>query len=39
MATPVSDEERAAFAANIEPLAAELAVVRALPDIRVVAAN
>jgi murein DD-endopeptidase MepM/ murein hydrolase activator NlpD len=39
MATPVSDEERAAFAANIEPLAAELAVVRTLPDIRVVAAN
>ena len=37
IATPVSDEERAAFAAQIAPLAAELAVVRALPDVRVVA--
>jgi murein DD-endopeptidase MepM/ murein hydrolase activator NlpD len=38
-ASPVSDEERAAFAAQIEPLASELAVVRALPDTRVIAAN
>ena len=39
MAVPVSDEERAAFAARIAPLAGELAVVRALPDLRVVAAD
>jgi murein DD-endopeptidase MepM/ murein hydrolase activator NlpD len=38
-ASPVSDEERAAFAAQVEPLASELAVVRALPDTRVIAAN
>jgi murein DD-endopeptidase MepM/ murein hydrolase activator NlpD len=39
MATPVSETQRATFAASIEPLAGELAVVRALPDIRVVAAD
>ena len=39
IATPVSDGERAAFAAQIAPLASELAVVRALPDVRVVAAD
>jgi len=39
LATPVADDERAAFGATIEPLAGELAVVRALPDARVVAAN
>ena len=39
LATPVADDERAAFSAQIEPLAGELAVVRALPDTRVVAAN
>jgi murein DD-endopeptidase MepM/ murein hydrolase activator NlpD len=39
MAMPVSEEERAAFAATIAPLAGELAVVRALPDIRIVAAD
>jgi murein DD-endopeptidase MepM/ murein hydrolase activator NlpD len=39
MAMPVSEEERAAFAATIAPLAGELAVVRALPDLRVVAAD
>lgn len=38
-ATAVSDEDRAAFTAHVEPLAGELAVVRALPDVRVVAAN
>jgi murein DD-endopeptidase MepM/ murein hydrolase activator NlpD len=38
-ATPVSDEERPAFAAGIAPLAGELAVVRALPDVRVIAAD
>ena len=37
MATPVSDEERPAFIAGITPLASELAVVRALPDVRVAA--
>ena len=37
MATPVSDEERPAFTAGIAPLAGELAVVRALPDVRVAA--
>jgi murein DD-endopeptidase MepM/ murein hydrolase activator NlpD len=39
IANPVSDEERAAFAAQIAPLAGELAVVRALPDLRVIAAD
>jgi len=39
MATSVSDEERAAFAAQIAPLAGELAVVRALPDGRVAAVD
>jgi len=39
MATSVSDEERAAFAAQIAPLAGELAVVRALPDVRVAAVD
>ena len=38
MATPVSDSERAAFAAAIAPLAGELAVVRDLPE-RIVAAD
>jgi murein DD-endopeptidase MepM/ murein hydrolase activator NlpD len=38
-ATPVADDERAEFSAEIAPLAGELAVVRALPDARVVAAN
>jgi murein DD-endopeptidase MepM/ murein hydrolase activator NlpD len=37
MATPVSDDQRPAFAAGIAPLAGELAVVRALPDVRVAA--
>jgi murein DD-endopeptidase MepM/ murein hydrolase activator NlpD len=37
MATPVSDDERPAFAAGIASLAGELAVVRALPDVRVAA--
>jgi len=39
LASPVSDDERAAFVAQIEPLEGELAVVRALPDARVIAAN
>lgn len=39
MANPVTDEERAAFAAQIAPLARELAVVRDLPDQRLVAAD
>ena len=39
MATPVSDPQRAAFAAAIAPLAGELAVVRELPTTRLVAAN
>jgi murein DD-endopeptidase MepM/ murein hydrolase activator NlpD len=39
MATPVTDEERAAFAAAIAPLASELAVVQQLPDSRIVAAD
>ena len=39
IATPVAEEERAAFAARIAPLAGELAVVRALPDIRVAAVD
>ena len=39
IASPVAADERAAFAAQIAPLARELAVVRALPDARVVAAN
>jgi len=39
LASPVSDDERAAFVAQIEPLEGELAVVRALPDTRVIAAN
>ena len=38
-AASVADDDRAAFGARIEPLASELAVVRALPDARVVAAN
>jgi murein DD-endopeptidase MepM/ murein hydrolase activator NlpD len=39
MATPVTDQERTAFAAAIAPLAGELAVVRELPVSRLVAAN
>lgn len=39
MATPVTDQERPAFAAAIAPLAGELAVVRELPVNRLVAAN
>jgi len=39
MATPVGDQQRAAFAAAIAPLAGELAVVRELPPTRLVAAN
>ncbi|HXR56390.1 MAG TPA: peptidoglycan DD-metalloendopeptidase family protein [Casimicrobiaceae bacterium] len=39
MATPVTDQERPAFMAAIAPLAGELAVVRGLPDTRLVAAN
>jgi murein DD-endopeptidase MepM/ murein hydrolase activator NlpD len=39
VATPVSDLERAAFAAAIAPLAGELAVLRDLPDTRIVAAD
>jgi murein DD-endopeptidase MepM/ murein hydrolase activator NlpD len=39
MATPVTDGERAAFAAAIAPLAGELAVVRELPATRLVAAD
>lgn len=39
MANPVTDEERAAFVAQIAPLARELAVVRDLPDQRLVAAD
>jgi murein DD-endopeptidase MepM/ murein hydrolase activator NlpD len=39
MATPVTDQERAAFAAAIAPLAGELAVIRDLPDTRLVAAD
>jgi murein DD-endopeptidase MepM/ murein hydrolase activator NlpD len=38
VATPVSDTERAAFAAAIAPLAGELAVVRNLPE-RLIAAE
>ena len=38
-ATPVSEEERPAFTAGIAPLAGELAVVRALPDVRFLAAD
>src|SRR5579862_1756582 len=39
MATPITDQERPAFAAAIAPLASELAVVRDLPDGQLVAAN
>jgi murein DD-endopeptidase MepM/ murein hydrolase activator NlpD len=39
MATPVTDQERPAFAAAVAPLAAELAVVRDLPATRLVAAD
>jgi len=39
MATPVTDQERSAYAAAIAPLAGELAVVRELPATRLVAAN
>jgi murein DD-endopeptidase MepM/ murein hydrolase activator NlpD len=39
MATPISDEERGEFTAGIASFAGELAVVRALPDMRVVAAD
>ena len=39
MATPITDEQRPAFAASIAPLAGELAVVRDLPVDRLVAAN
>lgn len=39
MATPITDQERPAFAAAIAPLASELAVVRDLPDGQLIAAN
>ena len=39
IATPVPEDERPAFAAAIAPLAGELAVVGALPDGRIVAAE
>jgi murein DD-endopeptidase MepM/ murein hydrolase activator NlpD len=39
MATPVTDDQRAAFAASIAARAGELAVVRALPDVRVAAVD
>jgi murein DD-endopeptidase MepM/ murein hydrolase activator NlpD len=39
IAVPLSDADRAAFAAAIAPLAGQLAVVRALPDVRVAAAD
>jgi hypothetical protein len=39
MATPVTDQDRPAFAAAIAPLQGELAVVRDLPDTRLVAAE
>ena len=39
MAAPVGDQQRAAFAAAIAPLAGELAVVRELPPTQLVAAN
>ncbi|HTL75902.1 MAG TPA: peptidoglycan DD-metalloendopeptidase family protein [Casimicrobiaceae bacterium] len=39
MATPITDEQRPAFASAIAPLAGELAVVRELPATRLVAAN
>ena len=38
-AMPLSDDDRAAFAAAIEPLAGQLAVVRALPDVHLTAAD
>lgn len=39
MATPVADQDRAAFAAAIAPLAGELAVLDHLPDMRLVTAD
>ena len=39
MATPVTDQDRPAFVAAIAPLQGELAVVRDLPDTRLVAAE
>jgi murein DD-endopeptidase MepM/ murein hydrolase activator NlpD len=39
VARPVTEEERGAFAGAIAPLAAELAVVQKLPDVRIVAAE
>jgi murein DD-endopeptidase MepM/ murein hydrolase activator NlpD len=39
MATPITDEQRPAFASAIAPLASELAVVRELPVKRLIAAN
>jgi hypothetical protein len=36
---PLSDADRAAFAAAIAPLAGQLAVVRALPDVHLTAAD
>jgi murein DD-endopeptidase MepM/ murein hydrolase activator NlpD len=39
MATPVTDQDRPAFIAAIAPLQGELAVVRDLPDTRLVAAE
>ncbi|HSC23971.1 MAG TPA: peptidoglycan DD-metalloendopeptidase family protein [Casimicrobiaceae bacterium] len=39
MATPITDEQRPAFASAIAPLAGELAVVRELPVKHLVAAN
>jgi murein DD-endopeptidase MepM/ murein hydrolase activator NlpD len=39
MATPVTDQDRPAFMAAIAPLAGELAVIRELPDTRLVSAD
>ncbi len=39
IAMPLSDADRAAFAAAIAPLAGQLAVVRALPDVHLTAAD
>jgi murein DD-endopeptidase MepM/ murein hydrolase activator NlpD len=39
MATPVTDQDRPAFIAAIAPLAGELAVIRDLPDTRLVSAD
>jgi murein DD-endopeptidase MepM/ murein hydrolase activator NlpD len=39
MATPVTDQERSAFMSAIAPLVGELAVIRDLPDMRLVSAD